>query len=151
MTEATAALLRELASSHRLEEEQYAQLVRGFDQEAAALAAPAGGGGPAAPLRGQGVHPGAHRDRQRVPQRLPLLRHPPLQPTLQPLPADGGADPRLLPGGLGAGLSHLCAPGGRGPAGGTGLRPGAGHQRGVPRLRRHPVFGGSTPQRTTGP
>ena len=39
MTEATAALLRELASSHRLEEEQYAQLVRGFDQEAAALAA----------------------------------------------------------------------------------------------------------------
>ena len=39
MTEATAALLRELASSHRLEEKQYAQLVRGFDQEAAALAA----------------------------------------------------------------------------------------------------------------
>ena len=39
MTEATAALLRELASSRRLEEKQYAQLVGGFDQEAAALAA----------------------------------------------------------------------------------------------------------------
>ena len=70
-----------------------------------------------APLRGQGVHPGAHRDRQRVPQRLPLLRH-------SAAPTDAAAANRLteeqilalLPGGLGAGLSHLCAPGGRGPA-----------------------------------
>ena len=94
-----------------------------------------------------GVHPGPDRVYQLLQKRLLLLRHPPGKPRRPALPALGGGHPPVLPPRLGAGLSHLCAPGGRGPLlhRRAAVPPGAGHQRALARLRRDPLGGGTPP------
>lgn len=93
-------LLLRLNRTHSLTLGEYERLIVERSPRLAEEAAALGARSTPRRLRRQGLYPRAYRGRQLLPQRLPILRHPPLKQPLRALYPYRGGDIRLLPRGV---------------------------------------------------